>query len=258
MQPKIHAAVHSIQGSRSYQEDSSAIWRAPGDYDDESQRPILAVVSDGMGGHVSGEVASRIACETFVSTFANSNGRIPDRLRLSLDTCNQAIKAAIAEKPEFAGMGCTLVAAYIDDSGLWHVSVGDSLLLMLRTRVLHRLNDNHSFGAVLDQQAEAGLISHEDALNNPRRNSLRSALTGDKIALVDLPSEPSRIEKNDWLILASDGLDTLNGHEIADVVVEHDGSSPEAITKALLTSVEAHGLPNQDNTTVLALRIVDG
>ena len=253
---KLSAAAAASQGARPYQEDTSAIWQPPVEV--EGDAPLLAVVADGMGGHVSGEVASQLACQAFIDTFGASDGEIRDRLEQALTAANDAIANAIAARPELNGMGCTLVAAYFDAQGLWHVSVGDSLLLLLREEVLHGLNENHSFGAVLDQQAEAGLISPEDAQSNPRRNSLRSALTGERIALVDLPAEPYPIKAGDCVVLASDGLDTLNGHEIADLVVGNTANDAESIASVLLAAVDAHGLPNQDNTTVVALRVEDG
>ena len=253
---KLSAAAAASQGARPYQEDTSAIWPPPGEADGNA--PLLAVVADGMGGHVSGEVASQVACQAFIDTFSASDGDVRERLQLALTAANDGIANAIAERPELNGMGCTLVAAYFDERGLWHVSVGDSLLLLLRQQVLHGLNENHSFGAVLDQQAEAGLISPEDAQSNPRRNSLRSALTGERIALVDLPEEPYPIMAGDCVVLASDGLDTLNGHEIADLVVGNTADDAESIASVLLAAVDAHGLPNQDNTTVVALRVEAG
>ncbi len=253
---KLSAAAAASQGARPYQEDTSAIWQPP--VEAEGDAPLLAVVADGMGGHVSGEVASQVACQAFIDTFGASDGEIRDRLEQSLTAANDAIANAIAAQPELNGMGCTLVAAYFDSKGLWHISVGDSLLLLLREQVLHGLNENHSFGAVLDQQAEAGLISPADAQSNPRRNSLRSALTGERIALVDLPAEPYPIKAGDCIVLASDGLDTLNGHEIADLVVGNIADDAESIASVLLAAVDAHGLPNQDNTTVVALRVEEG
>ena len=253
---KLSAAAAASQGARPYQEDTSAIWRPSADSDGDG--PLLAVVADGMGGHVSGEVASQLACQAFVDTFSAGEGGVRARLEQSLLAANDAIANAISERPELNGMGCTLVAAYVDDRGLWHVSVGDSLLLLLRDEVLRGLNENHSFGAVLDQQVEAGLITAEDAASNPRRNSLRSALTGERIALVDLPDTPSPVKAGDCVVLASDGLDTLNGHEIADLVVGHSSVDADSVAALLINAVDAHGLPNQDNTTVVALRVEEG
>ena len=116
------------------------------------------------------------------------------------------------------GMGCTIVAAWIDDLGIRWTSVGDSLLLLYRLPDVIRLNADHSLGSFLDEQARQNKITRSEARRNRNRNALRSALTGSKIELIDMRGEPLELRAGDWVLLASDGICSLPGDEIADVV----------------------------------------
>ena len=96
-------------------------------------------------------------------------------------------------------MGCTIVAAWIDDLGIRWTSVGDSLLLLYRLPDVIRLNADHSLGSFLDEQARQNKITRSEARRNRNRNALRSALTGSKIDLIDLRSEPLELRPGDWV-----------------------------------------------------------
>lgn len=253
------SSMGSIRGARPYQEDYAHVWRPNGQAVNgaSGERPLLGILADGMGGHVSGEVASKLACTQYVSAFSSQHGPIDQRLGASLDASNSALSDAIRTNSALNGMGCTLVAGYIDQDGLRWVSVGDSMLLLYRRGQLIRLNDDHSFGALLDKQAEAQKISIEEARNHPRRRSLRSAVTGGQIALRHLEAAPRRLLPGDWIVLASDGLETLNGTEIAKLVSAQEHGTPQALVDRLLHAVAARKAENQDNTTVLAIKVLD-
>ncbi len=247
----------AIQGGRAHQQDYCHFQRSKADGGSQLSAPLLAVLSDGMGGHVAGEVASRIACQTYIDVFASLSGAINQRLNDALVESNAAIGAAVARDPKLEGMGCTLLAAFLDQTGMRWMSVGDSALLYYRRGRLFRLNEDHSLGNILDRQAAAKIISEEQARNSRQRRSLRSALIGKHIALRDNPQQPFKLQPGDWVILASDGLEALSGDEIADILLRGDvtGSSPTATARALLQGVERKGVANQDNTTVMVVRV---
>lgn len=222
-----------------------------------SGRRVLVALADGMGGHVSGQIASRIVCDGFVSSFREAEGEdVGPRLAHALTRSNDAVAKAIGTDPALAGMGSTLVAAHLDRAGVRWVSVGDSTLMLYRDGILQRLNADHSHGAILDQQAAAGIISEEIAKGDARRRALHSAMTGHPIPLQDLGLEALPLLPGDWVILASDGLLTLSGNEIATLIHDSAGASPEALVAALIEAVDAQGEPNQDNTTVAALAVL--
>ena len=245
-------ACRASIGTRNYQEDSSEVWR-PQVYAGKCQ-PLLAVIADGMGGHVSGEVASNLTCRRYIESFSTGNGTLAQRLDEALTASNEALECAIRDDTALKGMGCTIVAIYLDSDGLRWVSVGDTALLLYRNGTLRRLNADHSLGAMLSCQVEAGLIPADAAQNDPRRRALRSALTGGQIALKDCELNPYPLGASDWIILATDGLEVLSGNEIASIVKEHEHSSADAIAGSLMAAVEKKQAEHQDNTTVIVLR----
>lgn len=256
---RVAAAGRADIGSRSRQEDAFGIWPPEAEASPFRGNGLLVVVTDGMGGHAGGEIAGALACETFTARFSElteANKDVPGaRLQSALLASNAAIKARRAEDDKLARMGCTLVAAWMDEAGLRWVSVGDSLLLRVRDGKVLRLNADHSLGAFLDERVRRHEISDREAAQNPYRNALRSALTGKTLELVDLRKESFPVQPGDWLILASDGIATLSESEIAHVVEAEREADPGAMAARLITAVRGKEDPNQDNTTVLALKV---
>lgn len=229
--------------------DSRSIDHAP---PHRSQEGIVAVLADGMGGHVGGERASTTACRGFVDALA---ARTADGEELldALASANEAIRRETSSEPGLLGMGCTLIGATFGAHGLRWVSVGDSRLLLFRRGELYQLNEDHSLAPLLDQLAANGEMTREQALAHPRRHHLRSALTGESIELIDHANEAVALEAGDCVILASDGIDTLEPDRIADVIEQSRLNGAEAIAAALIATVDAAGHPTQDNTTVMAI-----
>lgn len=84
-----------------------------------------------------------------------------------------------------------------------------------------------------------GQLTEEEARRDPRRHMLRSAVTGDDIDLVDLSARPLRVEPGDYIILASDGLQTLETAEIQRIVAAYADDGAVAVANALIRAVEA-------------------
>lgn len=248
-------SCHESLGRRRRQEDYCAVWYPDHAESNQVAKPMLVVLADGMGGHVSGDTASELACKCYIESFTSGTGEIGARMVRALDVSNKAIGDAIGSNQMLEGMGCTLVAVYLDHDGMRWVSVGDSALLLYRQGSLHRLNADHSHGAILDRQAAAGIISVESATSDTRRRALYSALTGGSIQMRDLELNPHILYPGDWIVVASDGLLTLEGNEIASLIGKNNEQSPEAVTRRMIDEVEARNKPHQDNTTVVAIKI---
>lgn len=214
---------------------------------------VVAVLADGMGGHVGGEKASTTACSGFLEALSSISGEAGDYLDVALSSANEAIRREVDAEPGLHGMGCTLVGVVVDPVGMRWVSVGDSRLFLFRQGELYQLNEDHSLAPMLDQLVERGEMTREQALKHPRRHHLRSALTGDPIELVDLARERVGLEVDDCIILASDGIDTLEPDEIADLIEANKGRGAEAIACAMIDAVDEAARPGQDNTTVMAV-----
>lgn len=263
-------ACRATKGARDYQEDASAFWhrgngaevaaaRPPRasffDAGGDAASPLIAVLADGMGGHVGGSLASRTVCDTFLTSFGAASAVSRDHLIAALDAANGAIAEKVASNPVLSGMGSTLVGVVFEEAGASWVSVGDSPLLLWRRGEIATLNEDHSLAPELDRLAAAGKITHDQARRDPRRHMLRSAVTGDEIDLIDLPRKALKLEPGDYVILASDGLHTLEETEIARIVSAYAGDGPQAVAAALIRAVEAMRDPHQDNATVAVVRV---
>jgi PPM family protein phosphatase len=266
----VTVARAAIQGGRKAQEDTALLW--PGDITWPAAGRVqpqalpsghlLAVLGDGMGGHVGGAVASQLACATFAAVYCQgyeAGSHVSERFIMTLDEANAALARKTDEQPGLAGMGTTLIGALVAPyelgSALSWVSVGDSLLYLWRRGDLARLNEDHSLAPELDKLAEAGKITWEQASADPRRHYLRAALTGADIEMIDVTPRPLPLVAGDVVLLASDGIHSLDDSDIARLIDEAAPRGAEAVATVLVQAVEALRLPNQDNTSVIAICI---
>jgi protein phosphatase len=246
-------ASAQLTGTREQQEDTLAI-RAPVADSGVREGDVLLVLADGMGGHAGGEVASRLVVDSFCTAYHDSTGSVADALRTSLDLANESLARFIAGKPELTGMGSTLLGCVIQAQRLFWISVGDSPLWLYHDVRLQRLNADHSMVPLLEDMVRAGVISPEAARTDPRRSLLRSAVAGKTIALVDLCESPRQLERGDIIMLASDGIETLNEEEITVQLRDTGGLPLDELANKLLSGVESGATTNQDNASLILYR----
>jgi len=213
------------------------------------------VVADGMGGHVGGRVASTISVNTFLATVGSLSEAWDVRLEAGLTAANEALRRETESQPDLHGMGSTLVGAVIGEHGLGWISIGDSALYLHQSGTLTRLNEDHSFGAYLDQQAREGLMTSEAARSDRRRNHLFYALLGDQLDHFERFSGFRALSPGDLVLLASDGLKTLDDSTLAAIIADHAAGSVEDLVADLLAAVETADRDRQDNVSVIAARI---
>jgi protein phosphatase len=255
-------AVAATRGARDYQEDAAAFRPDGGEgVVLSSEGPAydaggFAVLADGMGGHAGGALASRTVCEEFLVAVAKHSGSSVDRLIAALKAANKAVAGKIEENPLLAGMGSTLIGAAFGPSGIEWVSVGDSPLFLFRRGEVALLNEDHSLAPELDRMVAEGKLTEIEARRDPRRHMLRSAVTGEDIDLLDVSQRPLALEAGDYVVLASDGVATLDQNEIARVIQGYAKDGAAAVAKAIIRAVEAVREPYQDNATVLVVRAV--
>lgn len=258
--PAFEHASRATKGARSYQEDTALLWSGRDAVAESAEAAngatVVAVLADGMGGHAGGAVASRMVCESFVKAFASQQGTNRERLVEALEAANQAVADTVDTNPMLAGMGSTVIGVTFAADGIEWISVGDSPLMLYRRGEIAMLNEDHSLAPELDRLAAAGAITEEEARRDPRRHMLRSAVTGDEIDLIDVSRRPLRIEPGDYILLASDGLQTLEAAEIERIVTAYADDGAVAVANALIRAVEALKDPHQDNATVVAVRLV--
>lgn len=254
-------AQGSLIGQRDAQEDSAAFaltdvtarWEG-GTTAGTRVGELVAVLADGMGGHVAGAIASRTACHAFVATYSETPGPHSVKFAASLDAANTSIARQVARQKSLEGMGCTLVAVSFGPTGVRWISVGDSPLFLFRGQSLYQLNEDHSLAPVLDRLAAVGELSAEEAENHPRRHFLRSALTGADIELVDLTDHCLPLEPGDLVVIASDGIETLSHKLLADLLAANRGTTPDGVVAALIDAIVRADHPHQDNATIMVVR----
>lgn len=243
-------AAGQIQGAREEQQDDYGVIDAPDLTPDGTEHMVL-VVADGMGGHQGGAAASRTVVRAFVRSYEAEQGPVVERLRGALQAANAAIAEETAQAPKFEGMGATLVAGAITKHGLEWISVGDSMLMLLRNGKLSRLNADHSMTPILADLVESSRMTAADFDAEPERSALRSALTGEPLRLIDVSSQPVPLEPGDCVVLASDGLASLSNRAIATAILDSRAGGLQAAVDRLLALIVDERRPGQDNATVL-------
>jgi len=219
------------QGARPYQEDNWALKTL-------ANGSLLAVVADGMGGHAGGAVASRLVADAVVKAVEQGRSLVD-----GLQAANDAVHAGAVKRQELAGMGSTLVAAVVGGDEVRWVSVGDSPFYLVSAGKLERLNADHSMAPQIDALAERGVITGEEAAVHPGRHTLREAVMGQPLSLID--EGKRRLPVDARLLLCSDGVHSLGD---ADIVARSAGS-----VQALISAALAVRSPHQDNVTVIKL-----
>lgn len=254
------AGLAASRGARQQQEDAAALWPGPAaalpvfEHAPEEGR-LVAVLADGMGGHAGGALASRTVCTRFLATYAAESAAVAARLEAAMWASNAAIAEKVAANRALDGMGSTLVGASFGPDGLEWISVGDSPLYLWRGGEIALVNEDHSLAPLLDELAEAGKITASEAQEDPRRHMLRSAITGSEIELVDLAVRPLALLPGDCVIIASDGIHTLDESEISRIVAAYQADGPDAVASAMVRAVDSLRDPHQDNVTVLVIAV---
>lgn len=251
-------AGRQIPGARPYQEDAQGFASLEEDADGNTLS-LLVILADGMGGENAGDVASRCVVEAFVDYCHRCKDRenTPAMLRRAMLAANEELDAAIVNDPGLDGMGSTLLATVISQETLYWISVGDSPLYLYRNGELSQINEDHSMMPILLEQVEAGYLEEEDLLTHPDRNVLQSAMMGGEIELVDCPDTSFPLLAGDVLIVASDGLQTLDEDEIKIRLDRHVQLPADAIALKLIKAVETANDPRQDNTSINVISIPD-
>lgn len=222
----------------------------------------LAVLSDGMGGHEDGNVASRVIVAAMFSELFFQGGRSDDLsgrmaaiLSQALHSANESLRDHLVAGLGREGMGGTAIAAALLGHELHWISVGDSLLLLWRDGTLKRLNQDHSMAAEFDAMVSRGVMDAATARTHPERNMLTSALTGKEIRAVDCPEAGLPLQSGDLVVIASDGLQTLEMPEVRRVLRRTERLSSTAIAEALIDAVVEQGEADQDNISVAVISV---
>lgn len=200
-------------------------------------------VSDGMGGHQAGEVASRLAVDTLREMLLKNNGDREAALSSAFSAANSEVHKRASMEDEMYGMGCTLVAAILDANEFVAANIGDSRLYHFDGKTIRQVTHDHSFVAELVRR---GAITPEEAKTHPRRNLITRAVGTEARVFADIFS--CEWKKGDMLLLCSDGLcGVLEDAELAAFL--RNCTDLDATCSALIVRALAAG--SRDNITVV-------
>lgn len=205
-------------------------------------------VADGMGGHVGGEIASRIAIRTFseqlpVITNTEIDNESREDLFLNLaHTIDREISQAVAARPELEGMGTTLSSVVIIGDNVLLLHIGDSRCYRIRKNKITQLSVDHT---IMQELLDQGRITRDEIADHPQRSYLTQAFMGKGELTPILISYPAEI--GDIYLLCSDGLSGVLGD--ADIREALKNSDLEVAVKSLIDKTYTHGAP--DNVTVV-------
>jgi len=215
-----------------------------------------------MGGGKAGEVASALAVETIHRHFAEAT-RHPDlpfvrevddefspttnRLASAIKLANDVIYKSAVDRPEWRGMGTTVVAAVLTDQILSFAHVGDSRLYLIRNQTIQPLTMDHSW---VNEQVRQGLLTVKEAERSPHRNIVTRALGAE--AAVDVALGELPLFADDLLLLCSDGLTkSVQPSTILDTLL--DAEDAQTLSRRLISLANEAG--GEDNTTVIVLTV---
>ena len=223
------------------------------------ERGLVLVVSDGMGGALAGDVASRMAIEAVRDTLLGNNADgsacdpdspLVDCLKYATLQANRNIHYRSLEDSRCSGMGATLTGAAIKDDKLDLVQVGDSRAYVMRGQQIRLATKDQS---LVQQLVDVGQISEEEAETHMFRNVILQALGAQN----ELTPATARIQlrDGDMVLLCSDGLSgKLKNEEIRQIVSE--AGELGAACSALIQAANDRG--GEDNITVVLARFTGG
>jgi protein phosphatase len=236
------------------------------DYFSTEDSSGLYVVADGMGGHLAGEVASRVVVEMINKSFQrwveekaqqdelfgypdSSLTTLGNYILSSVRLANRVCHEMALGYEQYHGMGTTVVILLVTPSLIITANVGDSRIYRVRNGYIERLSRDHT---IVAEQIEMGVLSEEDGRTSPYKHILTRNLGSAESVEVDIfEIEPTN---NDRFILCSDGLtDLVTDEEILEMAQnEHD---PEHLGRKLVERVLKRGA--HDNTTVVSVFLTD-
>lgn len=215
----------------------------------------MAIIADGMGGHLAGDVASRMTVtelgESFTQSDVNKVEDISKWFIQNLQEVNEHVVAKGESDPAYTGMGTTVVAVVLLDEEFVLAHIGDSRAYVYNNDELRQITVDHSLVQELVNQGE---ITPEMARVHPQKNVVTRSVGMPGVLDVDVMSLP--IEANEILMLCSDGLTNMvQDDEIKAILATNELKLAEKVKKLVDLANSYGGL---DNITVVLIDLWEG
>ena len=220
----------------------------------------LFIVADGMGGHSSGEVASRMAAETVSEFYQRTKDEeatwpykmdrglsyIENRLVCGVKLANYKIYEAASKDIRYKGMGTTLVTCLVSGDKIYIAHVGDSRLYRFRADALEQVTRDHSL--LEDYKDAKPDMTEEEERNFPHKNVITRALGMRDTVQVDVKTED--VMDGDVYCLCSDGLSGMVTDEHLEKIIATTDDLEQMVSEQVDQANRAGGV---DNVTTLVI-----
>lgn len=246
---EVIASVQTDRGCvREANEDAGRFFR-PSDPRLLAEKGFLTIVADGMGGHLGGEVASKLAVEAVGRVYYREQASPEAALRTAFEEANQQIYQASLGDEKLRGMGTTCTALALLDGKAIVAHVGDSRLYLMREGEAYLMTEDHS---AVREMVRRGLISQREARHHADKNVILRALGTNPQVEISIWDKPLEVRAGDQFFLCSDGLsDMVENEEIRQVLSDSD--DPHAACERFIALAKERG--GHDNITVGVIRI---
>jgi len=211
------------------------------------QEGVIAVVADGIGGELAGDVAAQMAILSFEEVQNIRSGNELGFLEKLFKKTDKKILKASCQNPLFENMGTTLTAVVIKNEIAYWTHVGDSRLFLFRKKILKQITQDQTFSRFLLDEGE---ITQEQSLTHYSQHILDQCIGHGECE----PETGSLfLKKNDIVLLSTDGLHKILDKKKIETILNSNTSIKQKASKLLKKAVEAKG---NDDITALLLQIL--
>ncbi|GAB3757821.1 protein phosphatase 2C domain-containing protein [Zhihengliuella somnathii] len=210
----------------------------------------LAVVADGMGGHVGGDVASASTVLDLVHLDQVTTEDVETVLPDEIQTANSILNELVSANPKLSGMGTTVTALLLTGDTFQYAHIGDSRAYRLKDGRFTQMSRDHTF---VQRLVEEGRLSPTEAEGHPHKNVLLRVL-GDSDASPELDIHQFPVAPGERWLLCSDGLNAVVSDPVIEQIVRNTKDLQETADDLVKTTLDA-GSP--DNVTVVVVEVVE-
>ena len=240
------------QGARPYQEDSFGYSNII-DSNIVTNKGLLAILSDGMGGLANGKSVADYVVQASIAMFDSLNPQA--NISEQLENIVRYINDSVCEQYAADGSskaGATMVFAYIFKNRIYWITVGDSRLYCYRNGHLLQMNEDHDYKNQLYREYinEGGNL--QDVEEDGQKDSLVCFIGKKEIPYVDVSLRGYRIKPNDTFVLCSDGIyNGISQDSMKDILSNYDA---QTASDKIVSNVLSSRFPGQDNMTVMVIK----
>lgn len=232
-----------IIGTREKQDDSFATGIMP--------YGVMAIVADGIGGYINGNLASKIAVETYLDEFERRNAT--DNISYYFQTSAVLSNSRIRDEFGEARGGTTVVAVVLTEGKMYWTSVGDSNIAVIRNKRLIEINRKENVKNWLEDQYLAGAINKEAAMGGPMDKRLVNYLGYDGFKKASESDRPILLRKKDQILIYSDGVEVIGQIELENIMSRK--GTAQAKAEMIMEAIENKRVNSKDNSTIIILEV---